>query len=150
MAVALKPAYASEGETGERSSIMREIPPNTEALVLSFKWIDFLLHRIKRERLQQLMGYYQELGWIGDRAKTSLLTMARGTLQDVGSFQLEEDVHGGTGTQDDLVFQNLREYRLSAADHIRSLMFIKKIMGEDVDSLELGRWEAEFHRMIEM
>ena len=83
---------------------MTGVPDNTEALVLSFKWIDFLLHRIKRERLQQLMSYYQELGWISENAKSSLLTIARGTLQDVGSFTMEESVCENSHGQD-LIFE---------------------------------------------
>jgi flagellar protein FlaD len=133
----------------QREYILDAIPGDMQATITVFRWLDFLLHRVKRERLLPLMNYYHDIGWIGEKARKQLMTMARGTLQDVESFSLEEDELGSSNaTAETMIYRPVAEYRLSATDHIRSLMFIKKITGETLDGTEMTDLEGELHTML--
>jgi flagellar protein FlaD len=139
----------SDGTAQEQcaSYTLTEIPNDLEAMVTTFKWVDFLLHRVKRERLIQLMSYYEEIGWIGPKAKGQLLDIARGTLQDVNTFSepAEEMLEGGY--KEPLEYQRVNEYRLTASEHVKSLMFIMKILGEQVEPFVVNRWEADLQEI---
>lgn len=114
--------------------IMDEMPGDFEAIVSTFNWIDFLLHRVRREKLANLMNYYEEIGWISRKAKSQILSIARGTVQDTSNF---EDVKQEVEKMDDgLAYHNIQDYRLSASDHVKSLVMIMKIIGEPVDNYE--------------
>jgi len=135
---------SSVQEDDARSYTLAELPSDLEAMVTVFKWIDYLLHRVKRERLMQLMSYYEEIGWIGPRAKEQLLNIARGTLQDTTSFTEEGEVlEGANPMKQELEYQRINEYRMTASEHVRSLMFIMKILGEPVEPFVVSRWETD-------
>jgi flagellar protein FlaD len=127
--------------------ILDDLPCDMESMITTFRWIDFLLHRVKRERLAQLMSYYQEIGWIGPRVKAQVLSIARGTVQDANSFESEGEAfaEAGQGLGNGLEYQHVNDFRLTASDHIKTLMFIMKIVGEPNESMGVNEWESETH-----
>ncbi|OYT46631.1 hypothetical protein B6U90_00635 [Thermoplasmatales archaeon ex4484_6] len=144
---ALNPANALPG-TGA-GPLLGDLPSNMHSMIVVFRWIDFLLHRVKRDRLLQLMNYYHEIGWIGEEARSRIMKIARGTLQDVGSYDLEEEEDPGIDPTDQgIVYRSMSEYRLSAADHIRSLMFIMRLKGEEFDGTEVADIEGELNSIL--
>jgi archaellum component FlaD/FlaE len=144
------PLIGDEDLESRSNYVLADVPDDTAATVHLLRWIDYLLHRVKRERIMQLMCYYEEIGWIGPRAKEKILGMTRGILQDASSFApgeefLEdvEDVCPDPGTH------RINEYRLTASEHMRSLMYINKIRGGQMDRAIMGAWSSEFEELSE-
>jgi flagellar protein FlaD len=140
-----KTEYRNIELTDNHRCILDDLPCDMESMITTFRWIDFLLHRVKRERLAQLMNYYQEIGWIGPRAKAQVISIARGTVQDANTFENEGEVftEAGTAVSQGLDYQKVNDFRLTATDHIKTLMFIMKIVGEPGDNLDANEWESE-------
>lgn len=141
---ATKTEYSKTELAESQRCILEDLPCDMESMITTFRWIDFLLHRVKRERMAQLMSYYQEIGWIGSKAKAQILSIARGTVQDAGSFEDEADTFTETGQAigQSMEYQRVNDFRLTASDHIRTLMFIMKIMGEPDQTIDAGDWES--------
>lgn len=140
----------NENPTKTHRCILEELPCDTEAMITTFRWVDFLLHRVKRERLAQLMTYYEEIGWIGSGAKSQVISIARGTIQDVASYESEENAFTEPDQEmnNGLDYQRVNDYRLTATDHVKTLMFIMKIVGEPQDELDVNRWETDPHTVM--
>ena len=116
-------------------AILTEIPRNARALMLTLKWVDFILKKIPRKRVSDLLRLYTGLGWISEFARYQLMGYFRGSLPDPDFEELEPldeesitpgDIYGRDEVLDD--------YRLTATDHIKSRLFIMGIKGLKVDS----------------
>jgi len=129
--------------------ILDRIPNDFISTTITLRWIGFLLERVDRKSLPLLLEYYKDIGWISDYAKRQLMAYARGIVQDV-SYSEEELIaeFGGTTVKpEEEVKRNIEDWRLPAEDHIKSLIFIMRIKGEEIDKDLLNSIEMEIKKL---
>lgn len=133
--------------------ILWYIKKDYSTTVLVMRWIEFMFERVKRDKVSLLLDYYKDIGWIGDDIKSQIMGYARGEIQDVLAYE-EEDITaepfqaGGVPID----YKKVNDWRLSAEDHLKSLLFIMKISGQDVNKDHLNSLEQEissFKRSLE-
>ncbi len=164
------PAHASgmygrhEQNTGlrRRGPVLNRLRNDYSTIVLVMRWIEFLLERVKRDKISVLLDYYRDIGWISSTVKGSVMRFARGSVQDVTAYQpeLEDDSMDHFAMSDEGVpvmddrgtaalphYRQLDDWRLSAEDHLKSLLFVKKIAGSRIDKDELNALEQDISVM---
>jgi len=97
--------------------------PETSMLVL--KWLEFLLERVGKNNLAEVLEYYVDIGWISDEVSIRMLSYAEGIDYDVEK----------------------PGWKLLPADHARSLYFIERILGGRIDRGFLAKVEMELERL---
>ena len=121
--------------------------------VLVMRWIEFMFERVKRDKISLLLDYYKDIGWISEEVKSQIMRYARGEIQDVLAYE-EEEIHS-EHFQSNAVpvdYKKVNDWRLSAEDHLKSLLFIMKISGKEVNKDRLNSLEQEiasFKRSLE-
>jgi len=114
--------------------------------VLVMRWIEFLFERISRDKLLIVLDYYIEIGWINRHVKAQIMTLARGEMPDVMAYRPIEEENDGLlfeGKDDLREYKDINDWRLSADDHLRSLLFVMKITGREVSKDALSTLEHE-------
>jgi len=120
-------------------------------LVLVMRWIEFLLERTVRDRLSLVLDYYRDIGWISDEVKTEILSYARGEMQDVTKYMPQEEAKEllPADISPNVSYKKVDDWRLSADDHLKSLLFIMKIADINVDRDKLNSLEQIIQRFKE-
>jgi len=139
----------------------------TQILVL--RWLEFLLQRVPRKHLPDILTYYRDIGWISDEVRVKLLTYARGEDQNIERFlslheSVDDQLPGDTDIFEELGAEQQEKsvilihttetqsqnapWRLTADDHLKSLMFILKIKGESVDAQRIKLLEDELDKLV--
>jgi len=95
--------------------------------MILLRWIEFLLKHVPRERIPELLSYYEDIGWIGEDVKYEVIDLVKG---ERGITSPEE-----------------KEWRLSVDDHARSLLFIEELKGHKVGSDEVKAITREIERI---
>ncbi len=125
-------------------------------LTLVMRWIEFLFERVTRDKLSLVLDYYVDVGWISEDVKSEVMSYARGEMQDVTKYMAPEEVREDNFRE--LVsppaapYKKVEDWRLSADDHLKSLLFIQKIAGLEVDKDRLNSLEqniAKFKESLE-
>jgi flagellar protein FlaD len=131
------------------------------SVVLVMRWIEFLFERINRNKIAALLDYYEDIGWISAQVKPHIMAYARGEIQDVTAYEpAAEDSMAPIALEEDkeqLLEQESAEeqpgyrpgddWKLPAEDHLKSLLFIKKMAGCRIDKDELNSLEQEIKVM---
>ncbi|HDD59331.1 MAG: hypothetical protein DRN35_00200 [Thermoplasmata archaeon] len=115
--------------------ILERLPMDYRTMILVFRWIEFLFERVTREKIGMLLEYYKDVGWISDEVKSKVMAFARGEVQDPTKY---EPAEGEPGPElfdkgGPPMYKRVSDWRLSADDHLKSLLFILKIAGTDVN-----------------
>lgn len=95
------------------------------AIVL--KWVEFLIETVGQQNLPEVLDYYVDIGWISERVVMKLLAYANGMVAPRGRAK----------------------EKMSVKDHLRSLLFIEKLKGKDLDHTRISRLEREIEYSIE-
>ncbi len=96
--------------------VLSSIPDTYSSNAFAIKLLEFLISKIGRKNLPDLLEYYESIGWIGKDARKQLLEMASGV-----------SVREGSST----------DWKLSAADNLKVLQFIQEIRGKPIRKSEL-------------
>lgn len=120
-------------------------------LVLVMRWIEFLLERTVRDKLSLVLDYYRDIGWISDEVKTEILSYARGEMQDITKYMPQEEAKElmPGDISPDVSYKKVEDWRLSADDHLKSLLFIMKIADINVDRDKLNSLEQTIQKFKE-
>jgi len=155
-----EPEVPEKSELGEEQKasmmfggkpILTSIKHDYLTLVLVMRWIEFLLERTIRDRLSLVLDYYRDVGWITDEVKSEILSYARGEMQDVTKYLTQEeakDILPGD-VSPNASYKKVDEWRLSADDHLKSLLFIMKIADINVDRDKLNSLEQTIQKFKE-
>ncbi|MCD6275300.1 MAG: flagella protein [Thermoplasmata archaeon] len=146
-----------EEEEGRREKfgrpILTHIKKDYYTIVLLMRWIEFLFERVKRDRITLLLDYYVDIGWISKEVKSEIMAYARGEIQDVTKYFPEEEIEaeiempeGTIKTPRPKIYKKVEDWRLSAEDHLKSLLFIMKIAGIEVNKDKLNSLEQEIEK----
>ncbi|MDH4123510.1 MAG: hypothetical protein OEV21_05470 [Thermoplasmata archaeon] len=129
---------------GIKKPILTKIAHDYLTLTMVIRWIEFLFERTKRDRLSLVLDYYVDIGWISEDVKSEIMSIARGEMQDVTKYIAQEeakDIVPGEEIGPEYTYKKVEDWRLSADDHLKSLLFIMKIANIDVDRDKLNSLE---------
>ena len=106
-----------------------EIPNDPERVVVLMKWLQFLVDKVGKDNLTDILEYYVDIGWISEKIVMNLIEYSEGITE-------EKEPREFTGNND-----------LQAKDHIQSLLFIQQLKGQQPDSYFLHRIERRINKM---
>jgi len=153
----------------QRMARLTQIGSDSMCLIALMRWIEFMLGRVKREQVPSLLGFYVRIGWISDGIKQHVMDVIRGirfgpgapvggaTGRTYGSYEAPKDKEG------DVVMAYSKEavtevgapepkkaavppgddWKLAPEDHLKTLIFIEKIRGTEVDKNKLEELERD-------
>lgn len=137
----------------EERPILTHIKKDYYTIVLLMRWIEFLFERVKRDKITLLLDYYVDIGWISKEVKSEIMAYARGEIQDVTKYFPEEEIEaeietpaGTIKAPKPKIYKKVEDWRLSAEDHLKSLLFIMKIAGKEVNKDKLNSLEQEIEK----
>ena len=123
-----------DSEFGEPSCKEMEpltaIPNDTERIVVLMKWLQYLVDKIGKQKLPDILGYYVDINWITDDVRLDIINYSSGIVDD----------------QKDEVKKTSNV--LSAKDHIQSLLYIQKLKGKKLDDRFICKLDREMEKMI--
>jgi archaellum component FlaD/FlaE len=108
---------------------LENIPSDPESIVVIMKWLQYLVDRIGKNNLANVLGYYVDIGWISDDVRLDLIDYSKGIT--------EEPAQTGTHPQ-----------YLPTRDHLQSLLFIQKLKGLQLDDRFLNKIERDMEKMV--
>jgi flagellar protein FlaD len=154
-----------------RVARLTQIGSDSMCLIALMRWIEFMLSRVKREQVPSLMGFYVRIGWISDGIKQHAMDVIRGIRFGPsapvggatgrtygGGYEAPKDKEG------DVVMAYSKEavtevaqptaekksavppgedWKLTPEDHLKTLIFIEKIRGTEVDKNKLEELERD-------
>jgi len=144
--------------SGEGSPILIHIRKDYLTLTLVMRWIEFLFERITRGKISLALDYYVDVGWISEDVKHEIMSIARGEMQDVTKYMAHEEAATAEETIGEevgaieaapAVYKKIEDWRLTADDHLKSLLFICNIAGVKVDKDKLNSLELMIQRFKE-
>jgi flagellar protein FlaD len=154
----------------QRVARLTQIGSDSMCLIALMRWIEFMLGRVKREQVPSLLGFYVRIGWISDGIKQHVMDVIRGirfgpgapvggaTGRTYGTYEAPKDREG------DVVMAYSKEavgeaaapgepkkppvppgddWKLGPEDHLKTLIFIEKIRGSEVDKSKLEELERD-------
>jgi len=136
-----------------KKPLLTSIPHDFLTLVMVMRWIEFLFERVTRDKISLVLDYYVDVGWISEDVKSEIMSYARGEIQDVTKYLPSEE--GGEDLFRELPaptaapYKKVEDWRLSADDHLKSLMFIQKIAGLEIDKDRLNSLELNISKFKE-
>jgi len=153
------PLKTIEAEKPKRIVRLTEVGTDPLCWVALFRWIEFMLERVSREQMPTLLTYYVRIGWISENIKRLVLDKLKGikpTSREViaGTMDAHRAQSGDVvmAYQKDTLPKDEKaasapaaedDWRLSIEDHLKSLMFIEKIRGAEINKTELDEFEKD-------
>ncbi len=98
--------------------------PETSIILLS--WIEFLMEKVGRNNLVDVLEYYVEIGWIGEGVSSKMMVYANGI-----DYYVERPT-----------------WKLLPDDHTKSLLFIEQLRGRKIDKNSLSKLERDVDKII--
>lgn len=153
-----------------RVARLTQIGSDSMCLIALMRWIEFLLSRVKREQIPSLLGFYVRIGWISDGIKQHVMDVIRGirfgpgapvggaTGRTYAPYEAPKDREG------DVVMAYSKEavtevgpgpeakkpaaapgddWKMTPEDHLKTLIFIERIRGTEVDKSKLEELERD-------
>lgn len=98
--------------------------PETSIVLLN--WIEFLMEKVGRNNLFDVLEYYIEIGWINEEVCSKMMAYASGIDY----------------------FVERPSWKLLPEDHTKSLLFIEQLRGNKVDKMLFSRLERDVEKII--
>ena len=109
------------------------LPQNQESILISFKWIEFMLSKVGHAELEDLLDYYVDLGWISEDVLMEILKISSGfRVYKEDNFDPPEYITEEEGDRKP-------EKLISSKDHIKSFMYIEKLRDKKLDSKRIDK-----------
>lgn len=108
---------------------LQKIPSDPERIIVLMKWLQFLVDRVGKDNLSDVLDYYVDIGWISEKIVSNLIEYSEGV------------------TEEKRLKESADKNELQAKDHIHSLMFIQRLKGGQADNYFLHRIEREINKM---
>jgi archaellum component FlaD/FlaE len=109
---------------------LNTIPSDAESIVVVMKWLSFMVERIGKPHIPDVLGYYVDIGWISDDVRLDLLNYAKGITNDTTPIASTKDTN-----------------HLPTKDHLQSLLFIQKLKGVHLDDRFLNRIDRDMEKL---
>lgn len=121
----LKKTGSSGYYNGSNGVIINNIVKNSTNIKLCMEWLEYLMELVGRNNLQEILAYYEELGWISEDVRLDLLRYAEGI-----DFYIEKT-----------------DWKMSPDEHVRSIWFMEKLAGLEVDRNKLSVVEKDIKKV---
>jgi flagellar protein FlaD len=105
--------------------MLENINNNPETSIVLLNWVEFLMEKVGRNNLMDVLDYYTEIGWIGDSVSGMILAYASGI-----------DYYDEKPT-----------WKLIPQDHTKSLMFIERLSGKKIDRSAFHKIERDIEKV---
>lgn len=105
--------------------MLEKINNNPENSIVLLNWVEFLMEKVGRNNLMDVLDYYTEIGWIGDGVSGKILAYASGI-----------DYYDEKPT-----------WKLMPQDHTKSLMFIERLSGKKIDRSAFHKIERDIEKV---
>lgn len=99
---------------GDSEVRLKKIPEDVLSIMIAMKWVEFLIEKVGITNLPEVLEFYCDLGWISEEVLTKLIKYAKGTKP------FHEDMDWKP------------EEKLTARDHMLSLLFIERLRGRKI------------------
>jgi archaeal flagellar protein FlaD len=117
------PQYMVEDEEDAKLAYL-DNRPDTSIILLN--WIEFLMEKVGRNNLFDVLEYYIEIGWINRDVCSKMMAYASGIDY----------------------FVDRPSWKLLPEDHTKSLMFIEQLSGNKVDRILYSKLERDVNKII--
>ncbi len=121
--------FAGTRKEETRKPRLSRIPEDVLSIMIAMKWLEFLIEKVGITNLPEVLEFYSDLGWISEEVVTKLLKYARGTKP----FHQDLDWKP--------------EDKLTARDHMLSLLFIERLRGRKISKDLLIKLEREVQKI---
>ncbi|MBU3967226.1 MAG: hypothetical protein KKG76_07635 [Euryarchaeota archaeon] len=127
-AAAVPPARQAEPQYIDDDSEVRleYLNNRPETSIILLNWIEFLMEKVGRNNLFDVLEYYMEIGWINEEVSSKMMAYASGIDY----------------------FVERPSWKLLPEDHTKSLMFIEQLRGNKVDKMLFSRLERDVEKII--
>jgi flagellar protein FlaD len=105
---------------------LRSIDNKAETSIILLNWIEFLLEKVGRNNLSEVLEYYIDIGWISEEVCEKMIAYANGI-----DYYVERPT-----------------WKLLPDDHTKSLMFIEQLKGRKLDKTMLSKLERNVEKVI--
>jgi archaellum component FlaD/FlaE len=113
----------------ENMQPLEQIPSDPENIVITMKWLQYLVDRTGKNNLADALGYYVDIGWISEDVRLDLINYSKGIT--------EEPTLTGSHPP-----------HLPTRDHLQSLLFIQKLKGLQLDDRFLNKIERDMEKIV--
>jgi len=144
---------ANHGSAVGSGRLLDGIRLDFRSTVLSLRWVEMMLESVEPRNLPALLDYYIRIGWVTEKVKTQLMEIARGEKPGPGNWndggpmaELARAADLPT-SQAPLPEPDGAGWRLKVDNHLRSLYFIIKLRGDDLDIGVLDSLQQEVSRI---
>lgn len=115
------------GEDGLKP--LEHISNDPESIVVSMKWLQYLVDKLGKINLPDILGYYVDINWITDDVRLDLMEYSKGI----------------TAAKSD---ENAKKVsNLSTKEHIQSLLYIQKLKRKHLDERFIWKIDREMEKM---
>jgi archaellum component FlaD/FlaE len=114
---------------GEDMQPLEHIPSDPESIVVIMKWLQYLVDKIGKNNLPDVLGYYVDIGWISDDVRLDLISYSKGIIGEPAQAVTQSS-------------------QLPTRDHLQSLLFIQKLKGLQLDERFLSKIERDMEKMV--
>lgn len=104
------------------------LPNDPESIVVLMKWLQYLVDKLGKNRLPDVLGYYVDIDWISDDVRLDLIKYSKGITDDTKK-------------------EAATPITLTTKDHLQSLLFIQKLKGMELDERFIWRIDREMEKM---
>lgn len=150
-----------------RVARLTQIGSDPTCLIALVRWIEFLLSRVKRDQVKSLLNFYVRIGWISEGIRDHVIDVIRGikptptgaksitttveapkdkegdVVMSYGKERVQETSLAGAASKQPLA----EDWRITIEDHMRSLIFIERIRGTEVNKDKLEDLERDVENM---
>ncbi|WP_293033120.1 FlaD/FlaE family flagellar protein [Natronococcus sp.] len=114
----------------ETTPYLETLDRPTDRTDVTIEWVRYLTDRFGTTGALNCLRYYEELGWIGPRAREQLVAYVRGISRDDDTAHRADDLASPIDSLEGSAF----------AAHARSLAYVARINGESLaDDVLVGR-----------
>lgn len=107
---------------------LEELTNDPESIVVSMKWLQYLVDNVGKVNLPDILGYYVDINWITDDVRLDLIEYSKGI----------------TTKSDD---STKKISNMSTRDHIQSLLFIQKLKRKQLDERFIMKIDREMEKI---
>ncbi|HUT00189.1 MAG TPA: FlaD/FlaE family flagellar protein [Candidatus Thermoplasmatota archaeon] len=122
-------AFEPSDILNENMQPLEQIPSDPESIVITMKWLQYLVDRTGKNNLGDALGYYVDIGWISEDVRLDLINYSKGIT--------EEPTQAGAHLP-----------HLPTRDHLQSLLFIQKLRGFQLDDRFLSKIERDMEKIV--
>ncbi len=114
-------------ESDEPMQPLEQIPNDPESIVVLMKWLQYLVDKLGKNNLPDVLSYYVDIEWITDDVRLDLIEYSKGITDETTPGK--------------------EPHNLSTKDHIQSLLFIQKLKGKHLSERFIWKIDREMEKM---